>query len=891
MGQGGEKSVLIEREDPLKMLLHLAETASLGRGSIALVGGEAGIGKTSLLEAVRNELTNSHQVIWGGCDALFTPRPLGPLHDMVGALGPAVRALLSDRARSGELFAAVVDFLDEVKRPVVMVVEDTHWADHATLDFLKFLGRRISMLPVVLAMTYRDDEVAEDHPLTQVLGDLPSAYTHRLHLEPLSVSGVAQLISNSGIDHSADDLFVVTDGNPFFVSELLAAESHSDNDIPASIKDAVSVRLNRLAPSERDFLETISVIPGPVPNEILEPLFGSDGEILAMAAIGRKLLVKDSPSGALRFRHELARLATLSRLQAARQREIHARILTAIEEADFDPSFDQLVHHAAGALNAKKVLDLAPQAADIAASLGAHREAAAHLSTALRFIDDAEPKLAAEIYEKWAYEAGLSLSISDEVLDARRHAITLWRALGRMDKVGENLRWLSRMHWYRGESSEATRFAEEAVKTLEAIPASAERAMAYSLRSQLHMLNDQMEDAVRWGKRALKLADEFKDIEVRIHALNNIGTAEVFRNDPHGVTLLEESLTLAVEHGFHEHAARVYTNMAEYAVEFRDFKLAERVTSEGIAFDTQYDLDTWTPYLVGRQAQLRMEQGRLRDAVTIAEGVLNIDKLTLLIKLPALIVLARTSLRLGAPDANALMTRAFENAHATDELQYIVPMRLAYIEAAWLQNKPDAARDHFETLFALGPDAMHSWRVAEVAAWAQRFGVSAPNTFLADPPAPYLVEINGDIEGASNVWEKIGAPFEQALVLVQSTGDGAAAKFAEAQKIFLRIEAYAAAKEVTRRAKELGIAQDLPRLRRGPYRAARNHPLGLTRREQTILSLLAGGASNAEIAETLSRSQRTIEHHVSSILTKLTVSNRMEAMLRVQNEPWLAPKE
>ncbi|PQA86426.1 helix-turn-helix transcriptional regulator [Hyphococcus luteus] len=879
--------MLLEREDSLERFGSLLASADKGRGGIALVDGEAGIGKTSMLDALRRRINDDHPVIWGGCDALFTPRPLGPIQDMARSLGPQVQKLLSQGANSAELFSAVLSHLEASPKAALLIFEDVHWADHATLDFLKFLGRRISMLPVVLVMSYRGDEVDIDHPFTQVLGDLPPAYTNRIALKPLSLDGVRRMGVEFGSQYTPDELYESTGGNPFFVREILSSHDGGADDIPSSIKDAVNTRLNRLADLEREFLETISIIPGPVDPRLLKSLFGTEGEMLAMAALGRNLLIKDI-NDELRFRHELARLATLARLSVSKQKNIHARVLEAILDAEPETAYDQLVHHAAGAIDAKRVLEFAPKAAARAATVGAHREAAAHLLTALRFIDEAEPAQAADLYEKWAYEAGLSLQIDDDVLEARRHAITLWRALGRTDKVGENLRWLSRLHWYRGEAAKAAHFADEAVRTLESAPASAERAMAYSLRSQLHMLNDEMDEAIEWGKRALELAEKFNDVEVKIHALNNVGTARIFRDDSEGVKQLEESQGLANEHAFHEHAARVYTNLAEYGVEFRNFDLAERTIADGIAFDTQHDLDAWTHYLVGRQAQLRMEQGRLQDAETIAAGVLKLERLTLLMRLPALIVLAKTRLRLGKDDAEALLSQALQDAMATEEPQYIIPIRLALIESSWLHDKPAQAREHFEALYAIGGETMHPWSAGELMCWARRFDEETrSDEFPYQIPSPYKRELHGDFEKAGDEWMNLKAPYAAAVALAHSKGDDAPERLARAMKLLIKMSADGAIGKVQRLADAIGASNKMPRPRRGPYKAARNHPLGLTRREQEILALIAKGVTNREISETLSRSQRTVEHHVSSILTKLNVENRMEAMLRVQNEPWL----
>ena len=876
--------MLVERDAPLGKISDLATRAGKGRGGVVLIGGEAGIGKTSLLEQMRQHLAASCDIAWGGCDPLFTPRPLGPVHDMASALGARFASTLADGAPTAELYAALLTALHNSSQPKILVFEDAHWADHATLDLLRFLGRRVSFLHALIVISFRNDEIDHNHPFAQILGDFPKGCTTRIDLEPLTPDGVKALAAGAQIPQ--DELYAISAGNPFFVTELLACHEVSTATLPASIKDAIGSRLNRLARAEREFLETISIIPGAVSHSILNALFGEQGETLAMACVGRNLLVQDA-NNAVRFRHDLARLGTLSRVSATQQKKVHGQVLAALLSDEREQPLDQLVHHAAGALDAKRVLEFAPPAAERAAALGAHREAAAHLATALRFVDEAAPEVAAQLYEDWAYEAGIALRIDDEVLEARRHAITLWRALGRQDKVGENLRWLSRLHWYRGESMEAGRFADEAVRVLEELPPSAERAMAYSFRSQLHMLNDRMDESVEWGERALELAEEFDNVEIKIHALNNIGTALVFRDKTEGLKMLDESLQLSIEHDFHEHAARVYTNLAEYAVEFRNFELAEKVIADGMAFDAQFDLDAWSHYLMGRQALLRMEQGRLRDAETIARGIVRLDRLTLLMKLPGLIVLAKSLMRMGAADAEEMLSRALTDAMATDELQYIVPARLSLIEAAWLHDKPDDAHEHLDFLANLQTSDMHQWNAGDFAVWAHRLNYKPDFQRRNDLPAPYLTELNGDLEAAARLWDEIGAPYSAALVRMQTEGEGAANAIADVLKVLDPMEANAAVSKARHLAQSQGIADKMPRSRRGPYKSARNHPLGLTKREQEILNLVVQGASNREISDTLSRSQRTVEHHVSSVLTKMNVANRMEAMLRVQNEPWL----
>lgn len=878
--------MLLEREETLQQLVECADRTGAGHGLVVLVAGEAGVGKTSIIEAMRGRLGTEFEVARGGCDALFTPRPLGPIHEMSSHFATGVRNRLTQGVGSSELFQAIISDLADRKDPSILIFEDVHWADDATLDFLSFLGRRISMLRTLLLLSYRSDEVDHDHPLTQVLGELPASSTCRIELEPLSLNAVRQLCADSDFD--PEEIYSTTRGNPFFVSELLAHGKQPDHPIPPSVRDAVNARINRLASIERSFLETLSLIPGATPPKLIHALFGEDGDKLAIAAVGRQLLAH-ADDQRLRFRHELARLATLDRLSAVKRRELHEQILEAYLASMSRPPLDQLVFHAAEALDAQRVLEFAPPAAEVAARIGSHRQAAAHLSTALQFIENAPSELAAWLYEHWAYEAGLALMDYDEVIKARRHAITLWRALGQPAKVGENLRWLSRLHWYRGESAKAARYANDAVRVLEDGPPCAELAMAYSTRSQLYMLNDQMDEALAWGRHALELSEQFENIEVRIHALNNVGTAKSFRDDPDGLDDLKASLALALEHGFHEHAARVHTNLAEYGVEFRDFELAEQVLADGIAFDTQHDLDAWLHYLVGRQAQLRLEQGRLHDAEIIATGILALDRLTMLMKLPALMVQSLARMRLGAPEAEHLLEQALRAAQKTGEPQYIVPMRLGLIEAAWLAGNPRAAVAQLDVLFEPGPEAMHRWWRGEAAVWARRLGRNAPEPFLDRLPAPHRAELGGHPGLAGERWDSLGLPYAAGLAWSQSRQAGGSHLILAARQ-FHAMGARPAFDIVRESAAQIGISDRLPRQHRGPYCAARSHPLGLTGREQDVLALIIEGATNNQIAESLSRSPRTIEHHVSAILSKLNVGNRMEVTLRVHNEPWLFPQ-
>jgi predicted ATPase len=204
---------LLERESSMASLHEYAGQARRGDGRLVLVAGEAGVGKSALVERLRWDLADARWS-WGACDGLSTPRPLGPLFDLADQLGGD----LAERCRAGadreDLFRVL---LRQVAPPDVLdvvVIEDVHWADGATLDLVRFLGRRLREAHVLLIVTYRDDALAADDPLRVALGHLAShRSTRRIGLAPLSSRAVGRLAAERGL--AGDELFRLTGGNPF----------------------------------------------------------------------------------------------------------------------------------------------------------------------------------------------------------------------------------------------------------------------------------------------------------------------------------------------------------------------------------------------------------------------------------------------------------------------------------------------------------------------------------------------------------------------------------------------------------------------------------------------------------------------------------------------------
>lgn len=845
-------SLILERTALLEALTQALHTATAGQGRVALISGEAGLGKTTVVEQLARLEAARLRFLWGACDALFTPRPLGPLYDVAEQTGgPLLEALRTPDAPRQALFSACLTELQ--RQPGAVIFEDVHWADEATLDLLKFLSRRIQRTPTLLILTYRDDELDAHHPLRQVLGELPRAVADRLPLAPLTAEGVLTLARAAGRPERASALFASTRGNPFFVTEALASD---EGLVPPTVRDAVLARAARLSAPARAVLELASLAPGALETSLLEDVLHPTPEAVD-ECVERGMLRAEG--GALAFRHELARLAVAGTLPPARSRDLHAALAAALMPRAEPAQLPRLVHHAAQAELVSTVLEYAPLAARQAAAVSAHREAAAHYQTALRYASALPPEQQAGLLEALAYEHYLTSQI-EAAVEARSAALEIWTQLERPDKQGHNLRWLSRLHWFLGQRAEAERFAAQALRRLEPLPPSAELAMAYSNRAQLHMLANQVEEALRAGQQAIDLAEALDDTEVLCHALNNVGTAAIINNyDPIGRAALERSLGLALAHELQEHAARAYTNLGSEAVSHRVYADAMQRLNDGIAYCVERDLDAWNLYMRAWRARAYLEQGAWTEAAGDALAVLDHPQATAVARIPALAVLGLVRARRGDPGADPLLEEAHRLATGSGELQRIVPVTAARAEAAWLRGELAARTEELGATLALALNHGTAWQRGELATWLRRAGA------LAEPPTdllePHARELAGDWTSAAAAWARLGCPYERALALMQ--GDTAAQL--AALEILEGLSARPAAERVRHQLAE-----------RSPRAVARDRFGGLTEREREVAALIAQGKSNREIAHSLVVGTRTAETYISRILNKLNFSSRVQ---------------
>jgi DNA-binding CsgD family transcriptional regulator/tetratricopeptide (TPR) repeat protein len=863
--QPSTPTLVLEREPQIALLRQYADEAAAGNGRLVFVGGEMGIGKTTLVERFRDTLPNANQVPTVSCDGLHVSGPLGPLMDVAHALGPGVEHLLVTRAPREEVFRAVIATLEQAPGLSVLVGEDVHWGDDASLDLLYYLGRRIGNTRTLFIATYRDDEIPVGHPLRRVLGDLATAPgVRRMILPPLSEQAVATLAAGTAIDPV--ELRAYTAGNPFMVREILDAGTTT----PVAIQDAILARASRLSPDARSMLESAATIGVSVDPDLLRSAHGSpiDGTVEECLAVG---LFR--PTGkVIEFRHAAVRDAIAHTISPVRRLALHRQAYAASRaDSRFDRDHALLAFHAEEAANGTAAFKHAVAAAREASRYESHREAVAQYLRALRHCPSNPPGRRADLLKQCAYESYLSGDM-DQAVRLQEELVRIRQALKDDLSLGDDMRVLSRYYWSKGVTSRAMEFSQKALQVLEAFPESQEFARACSAYSQLCMLAHNRSEAVEWGNRAMSLARDLGDTATLVHAMTNVGAASTMYQGEEATRLLVEARDLAEAEHLTDDAARAMIALAWDAAWGGDVVGAERYLEHGIAYTDAHDLTQMHHYLLAIQAQHLVSTGDWSEGSRIAQHVLDHQTAIPVAMIVALVAKGLSRVRRGDFSGDDL-DQALERATPTMEFQRLGPVRAARAEAAWLVNDLKRTAVEANAVMDLARERPHPWFSGSLAMWRWRSGQGWPDIDDHLLGEPYRLLRAGDWHGAAESWRKRGNHLEEARALASSSEE---TDLKAALAILDRIGAPPDAQKVTTRLRDLGF-RNIPR---GPRAATRAAFGMLTPREVDVLDQMASGATNADIAQRLYLSKRTVEHHVSSILAKLNVATRGEAVAR-----------
>jgi DNA-binding CsgD family transcriptional regulator len=865
---------LLERDEILADLREELTRAMSGHGRVALLRGEAGVGKTALLDRFARGAPSGVLVLLGACDPLNTPRPLGPLADVVPGLGPAAmreyeRGHDSTTGVAG-VFRVVMDAL-RAGPTKVLVFEDVHWADEATLDLMRLLGRRINDRRAMLVASYRDDEIGPTHRLRILLGDLAGVpWVRRYAVPPLSEAAVARLAAGQRRD--VPELYRVTGGNPFFVTEVLASEGEG---IPETVTDAVVGRLTRVSPGSRRAAEVVAVLGIPAPVHVVGGLIENTAEAIE-ELVGAGLLI--DVRGAVAFRHELARMAVVGTVPGFRRTTLHAAVLNVLR---VDPATREdsalLAHHAELAGDKDAVLTFGQRAAARAAAVGAHQEAASHYERLLRSGAPLPLPRRASLLERLAREHFMSSHLAQSI-DATKAALQLRESLGDVRRQGENLRWLSFVLWPVGRGGESKRAGRRAVEVLEALPPSPELAWAYTNMCQLSAYDqDGVAIAEHYAERAVTLGKQFDNPEIVEQALFHLAATRYLCADDSadgGATDddaggdswadMEQARERALAAGLVEPATFMAMVMGGFGTLHREHSRAFAALDlvEKCALD--YDIPTYLLVSRGARAFGLVSLGRWMEAADLAELVLNHPMSPPIARIFPLTASALGSARQGDMEVWPLLDEALHLAEPTGLI--VGPTRAARAEVAWLAG--NAAQARTEAQHGLAATSTHTdpWATGELARWLRIAG--------GEPPAVRTTQVHaleqaGDWESAARLWSQLGCPYDGAVARLA----GNPPAIIEAVHMFESLGARPAAAIGRARLRAQGI-----RYRQtGPRPRTKANPYMLTARQLEILDLIREGLTTRQIAARLHISPKTADHHITAILTKMNVHSRADA--------------
>jgi tetratricopeptide (TPR) repeat protein len=605
-GQQVLSPIVIGRDRELASLEdHLVE-ATAGRGRTVLLSGEAGLGKSALLRRfVERARSHGTRVLLGECTEIEARRPFGPFID---AFVSADLPLPPELAQGGpgalpiaeveryRVHLAFADRLAEVARdqPLVMIVEDLHWADEATNELVLYLARKLRDARVLLLVTYRSDELHRLHPLNHVLAELGRGrLADDVRLKRLTLEEVGEVIkaalglAGPPTAEFRRALFERTEGNPFFVEEILRAlvekgeleyrdgawhrtKAVAELTIPASVRDAVQQRLLGLEPKARKAMQVAAVIGQRFDFEILGAVSGLDEAALLdviKAAIEAQLVREETDADgneSYAFRHALSREAVLAELLQRERRLLHRSVGEAIDRAAgsaTEARAEELAYHFDEARDTERALRYHALAAARSVRMAAPVGAIRHLERAIELAPDDDPALVTMLLRLG--DIALTVADTQRALRAVEQARALADQRGDVLAAGEAIYRMANCRWYLGETGRATEIAREGIALLEPLGPSAPLAACYAELARLAMI-DGRDEAVEIGERAAAMARQVGAREIEIKAMNTVGSAmgTIRSQTAEAIAVLRRGYAMAEEHGYTMEAGRALNNIA-----------------------------------------------------------------------------------------------------------------------------------------------------------------------------------------------------------------------------------------------------------------------------------------------------------------------------------------
>jgi DNA-binding CsgD family transcriptional regulator/tetratricopeptide (TPR) repeat protein len=581
-----------------------------------VIAGEAGVGKTRFSDEIADvAVERGCHVLRGGCiDLSGESLPFAAIIEAFRSLrsgpqAPGLAALLDpfqvmtgydaqaaptsrshdgapDALTQGRLFELILNVLTRLaaEAPVLLIVEDLHWADASTLDLMAFLARNLRREAVVLLMTSRSDQVEGRHRLLSFLSELErSGRAERIELHRFDRSETAEQLAGILGSHPTAALIERvrsrSEGNPFFTEELLASEA-TDGPLPETLRDVLFARMSSLTDGARHLLRVAAAAGGPVDVTLLEQVTGGDRFLPALReALDLHTLVRStSPDGgAVDFRHALLREAVYedllpserAALHAAYARALGARAVTGMESE----RAGQLAYHWAASSDLARALPAAIRAGSAAAELTAFPEAYAQFERALGLWDRV-PEAAAKagvdrvgLLERTA--AAAAAAAASLPASVRRISEAIELVDTSLDPIRAGLLYerLGRYRWLNGDGGGALVAYREALRLVPSEPATAARARVMAGLGQILMILADTEASLVVTREAVAVARAVGSRAVECHALNTLGVDTAYFGDVEaGLAMLHESLSIADAEGLEDDAARAYTNLADVLV-------------------------------------------------------------------------------------------------------------------------------------------------------------------------------------------------------------------------------------------------------------------------------------------------------------------------------------